>query len=537
MPNVSLLNLQTLNLRDNQLTSIDLHLLSSLANLRLLSISGNPLSSFFLTPLERFESPVALLHLDMSRIHLPQLDLKIFFAFPKLQTLNLSGNSIERVISSSFHLPTQLRIFDARGSAMPEFPSGVFQNLTYLELVRSENYNLCCPKNLPHGFELFRCQAPRDLVSSCDFLLRSPSYTVFVSLCSTVALFGNIGAFFVHVFVKTSCIAGHSADAFLTHLSVSEFLMGAYLAVIGLADRLYRDSFFLWSDRVWRQSATCNAGGFLAVMSMQVSVLCLFLAALDRVLVHIFRGQRFVFRASTAHCACALAWGFGLGLASVPLLPLPSHWGIYSETSICLPVPFSQHSYSFGLLLVNFILSALTACLHKASTSVVASSGFVIQTENTRRSDDHYLTRRLHLAIMITALCWILASSVGFLSFVGIFDHDETNVAMVLVVLPLRSALSPCVLGIGSFLERRRQAMYRRLHQRLASKLNGPAHKRKERADTVVYTEDQRKEQADEVVYTEGQAYGLLNTWLSSGLLSCKEIKHCLNTEAENIAV
>ena len=178
-------------------------------------------------------------------------------------------------------------------------------------------------------------------------------------------------------------------------------------------------------------------------------------------------------------------------------------------------MPFSRHYYSSGILILNLILSVLTAFLYGVSASAVRSSNIVIGIQNTQVSNDHFLTRRLRLTVVTTVLCWILVSSTGFLSFIGIYNDDETDVAMVLVVLPLRSALSPYLLVLGGVLERRRLALYQRVHQRLVSRLSRPVYRRNDKAARVAHTED--------------EAYSLFNTWLSSGVLSYQEINHFLN--------
>jgi hypothetical protein len=58
-------------------------------------------------------------------------------------------------------------------------------------------------------------------------------------------------------------------DVFVTHLSVADFLMGVYLAIIGVADRVYIGD-YLWSDREWKTSAACKTAGFLALVSNEV---------------------------------------------------------------------------------------------------------------------------------------------------------------------------------------------------------------------------------------------------------------------------
>jgi hypothetical protein len=37
-----------------------------------------------------------------------------------------------------------------------------------------------------------------------------------------------------------------------------------------------------------------------------------------------------------------VAWGVGLCLAVVPLLPVTSSWHFYGQTGICIPLPFNN---------------------------------------------------------------------------------------------------------------------------------------------------------------------------------------------------
>jgi hypothetical protein len=42
-----------------------------------------------------------------------------------------------------------------------------------------------------------------------------------------------------------------------------------------------------------------------------------------------------------SHRSVVRAWTLVLVLAEVPLLPVTSHWGFYSHTGICIPLPFN----------------------------------------------------------------------------------------------------------------------------------------------------------------------------------------------------
>ena len=60
-------------------------------------------------------------------------------------------------------------------------------------------------------------------------------------------------------------------DVFVTHLCVSDFLMGVYLAIVGVADRLYYGN-YRWYEEEWKRSTACHAAGFLSLVSSEVGL-------------------------------------------------------------------------------------------------------------------------------------------------------------------------------------------------------------------------------------------------------------------------
>ena len=111
--------------------------------------------------------------------------------------------------------------------------------------------------------------------------------------------------------------------------------MGVYLAIVGVADQVYRGE-YLWYDDHWKQSAVCKVAGFLSLMSTEVSAFIICLITLDRFLALRFPFSRLHFSRGSALTACAVVWVIGIALATVPLLPMTSHWEYYSQTGICI---------------------------------------------------------------------------------------------------------------------------------------------------------------------------------------------------------
>nr|KAG5685916.1 hypothetical protein BaRGS_025982 [Batillaria attramentaria] len=95
---VSLPNLISLNLSDNLITTLTADQMNLLPNLKVLTLAGNPLTSFFSGDSILNLSLPALQDLDVSRVFLPELDATIFVVFPELQVLNLSDCGVERLL-------------------------------------------------------------------------------------------------------------------------------------------------------------------------------------------------------------------------------------------------------------------------------------------------------------------------------------------------------------------------------------------------------------------------------------------------------
>ena len=204
-----------------------------------------------------------------------------------------------------------LSVLDERGSALSVFAKGFFQGLDELDVVYADNYKLCCPGVVPDGFNAAHCHAPSDGISSCQALLRSSAYRGILAVFSTLSIVGN-GATFLYRVVIQRTKSKQGFGVFVSHLCVADFLMGVYLALIGVADRMYQRT-YLWNEATWRHSPVCKVAGLCSLLSSEVSAVIICLITLDRFLVLRFPFSRFHFQSASAYLACALTsglWGW-----------------------------------------------------------------------------------------------------------------------------------------------------------------------------------------------------------------------------------
>ena len=517
-------NLQSLDLSDNSLYTLNDEDMGAMGGLKELSLSSNPLT---LQSLSAFQPLSSLLVLDLSNLQLPLLNLSFSAIFPNVHSINLSHSGVQSVSQGALETLSNLRVLDVSGCPFNKFPRYVLRELQQLETVYSDNYKLCCPATLPSGFNLRDCHAPSDEVSSCDDLLRSNLYRVLLACFGASSLLGNLLSFVYRVLSKSFSKSGFGV--FVTHLCVSDFLMGVYLAIIGIADSLYRGS-YLWQDEQWRHSVLCHIAGMVSLLSSEVSAFIIFLITLDRFLVLRFPFSQCRFSHRSALVVCGTVWCGGLMLAVVPLMPGLSHWQYYSQIGICIPLPitrkaFHGHKYSIAIMLIlNFVLFLLTALGQLIIYwSIRTNSMCALDAMANRKGKDLTIARRLLTVAMSDFLCWFPIGLLGLLASRGVTVPGEVNVAMAIIVLPLNSALNPFLYTVNLIQERRRKAKELRLQKRLMAQ----GHEQAGCEPSARGVVDKLK-----LSYTKQGVALLLERWLRDRLLSEEQITELLDNKA-----
>ena len=464
-------NLRSLDLSFNHFRFISVDVLKNFPQVTSLSLAGNPITSLFNVKEQSTDQKhLGLQSLDISFLVMRELDLTFSVFFPSLKSLNLSHSQVHVVLGEGFQQLRSLQVLDVRGCPLTNFPKSIFLGLSSLRRVFADNYKLCCPETLPVWF-MGQCQAPSDEISSCHALLRSDLYRLSLAIFATLATVGNALSLVLREFVlKGKKRSGYIV--FVTHLCVSDFLMGVYLAMIGGADRVYMNT-YLWEDIDWRNSGTCKVAGFLSLLSSEMSASIICLITVDRFLVVRFPFSRLHFQWHSAHLCCLVLWTMGTVLAAVPLLPATSSWHFYSQTGICIPLPvtrqdFPGHDYAFTVMIIfNFVLFLLIAAGQLVVYMAVRSQSMTEQDESGRRSKDLAVARRLFTVVVSDFLCWFPIGLLGLLASRDIPIYGEVNIAMAIFVLPLNSALNPFLYSLNTILARRDRAREQKLLRKL----------------------------------------------------------------------
>ncbi|XP_025083299.1 G-protein coupled receptor GRL101-like [Pomacea canaliculata] len=461
LDDLKFVNLRVLDLSDNYIKSLRYNNFRNLRNLRSLDLSGNPLSS--LHPTDRPPHSVLrqVIDLDVSRVKFSILDVIISEIFPNLQKLNLSDCGVETIAGEVFTNLTELQSLDLKGSTVNYFPPQTFTSLSKLESVHADNYKVCCPASLPKRISLQKCEAPSDEISSCDALLRSDTYRVFLSLFASLALMGNAGSFIYRVFIskKTSNLG---FDVFITNLSIADFVMGVYLAIIGIADRVYLGN-YLWNDLIWRNSFVCKLAGFLCLLSSEVSAFIILLVTLDRFLVIAFPFSVLHFCKRSAWIASGIVWSVGVSIAVIPLLPSTTVWNFYSQNGICIPIPiirnyFAGNDYSFGVMIILNGIFFLFIAAGQVFIFWSIRINRITNSDTCKKTKDLTIARRLMTVVVSDFCCKFPVALLGLPAARGTPVSSEVIVALVIFIVPLNSVLNPFLYTYNVIMERRRKA-------------------------------------------------------------------------------
>ena len=487
VPLLALPNLQHLDLSNNAITSISIQSISILKNLKVFTLSGNPLltvsdtemsfpketvlkSSSYGQDLMR-ESFSRLTVLDLSHTHVNAYNSSVFASFLSLKSLNISWSWLHSIPAEGFNTLQNLETVDIRGTTLITFPRTLLKNLTALQYVYSDNPLLCCEDMLPSNFYPGLCVTKPDLVSSCECLLRSNTFRVFMWIVFVLSVTGNICTLIWKLKARNSQACGF--HVFIKNLLAADLCEGLYMTIVLTADHVYRGG-YLWHANKWKNSVMCQLSGFLSLTFLEVSAFFVFLIALERFLVVCFPSSSLHFSRRSSIVACTSVWVASILVAAMPLLPVTSRWRSDQQTSICIPLPlteqFQSRSYSLGvLIIVIFVLFILVAFIQAISYHFVHTSSITYLRQ--AGSSDKTFAAHVETVVLANVICWFSVGLLRLLVSSGLTVPDRVNVSVATMVLPLNAALNPVLYVLSVVSEKQKRQQRERLLEQMRAKL------------------------------------------------------------------
>ncbi|GFN79141.1 relaxin receptor-like protein [Plakobranchus ocellatus] len=443
--------IQNVDLSHNQLTEIQgrSHF-NKMHHLRTLDLSHN----FQLRYISQ-ESFIGLKHLeilDLSFTRISFLGKRTFEVLINLLKLSLKGTGLTAI---NFVLPQNVTYLNFEGTEISDISQDVFSNVKSLRELLSPTFKLCCPVVLGAHIQSHTCHFSGDSIHSCDDLIEEPGLRVLLWIVCSATLVGNIVTL-VYRLTWDRAIVCKPYGLFVTNLGMSDLMMGIYLMIITVADATFKDMYVLHDYR-WRHSHACSIAGVVGTLSSITSTVFIALITVDRFLAVQYPYGEVRFTVRTMVTAVVITWVYGAMAASLPMMSFAQDWGIFSNSGMCLGLPFNEKrprgwQYSavvfvaVNLLLFIFIgigqyrIFKIIREKRKRTKKHVNRSNRLSQNQ---RLQEIAVAKQLSLIVMTNFFCWFPIITMALVALSG---HALDQVAYRLsatLILPINSALNP----------------------------------------------------------------------------------------------
>ena len=315
-----------LDLSKNYLNQLQSGLFVNQKKLVTLSLANNVLSNIHRNAFLGLRS---VLRLDLDRNLLSHLGFEIFEGLTETKFVNLSHNNIKQIDQGLFNFSNTLDNIDMRKNELHYLNSNSFHGLRSSKIL-VDNYATCC---FIRNKENCVSENPQPAYLTCKRMLPEATLRISMWCLGISAVLFNTFAFYTRrkgkVFVQTILIS---------HLSISDFLMGINMVFLASADLYYGDFFPSFSNQ-WRGGVPCKIAGVLSILSSEASVFFITLISFDR-----FLGVKFPFSSrrltqkSAQKCA-SIVWLFAVIVSIVPSVLSSFMDDIFEVSEVCVGIP------------------------------------------------------------------------------------------------------------------------------------------------------------------------------------------------------
>ncbi|XP_062590173.1 G-protein coupled receptor GRL101-like [Saccostrea cucullata] len=433
--------------------------------LSILDISFNKISKI---RREDFSYYVLLVSLNLSGNLIEHIDVDIFSDLTMLVSIDLSENKISRIQREHFRSLSQLRYLYIQKNDIFSVSSDIFHGLVNMRYLQVESFSICCAK--PQSMYNIECVAPVNELSSCDYLIAVPILNVAIWYMALFALFGNLTVLFYNAFHLKS--KTQTSYLILTiNLSCADLLMGVYLFIIAIVNLDYTGRYGLM-DYTWRHSYLCILAGIIATVSSEASVFTVFLITVDRFLAikYTISEKRITKKGAIFICFCI--WTLSLLIATLPLLPFPTSFfnEFYSQSGVCISLPLSvirKVGWQYSMIIFVGLNTVLFIGILSGQIAIFVEALKIGKDVRTSKIRDREISlAKTLIAIVITDMfCWIPVGIIGTVTFFGTEVSIEVYAWIIVLVLPINSALNPILYTLTSVVRQKGQLHMKRLTQ------------------------------------------------------------------------
>ena len=199
-------------------------------------------------------------------------------------------------------------------------------------------------------------------------------------------------------------------------------MMGLYLLIVASHDIMFRDQYNRHAY-LWMSSWCCQATGFLAMLSCEVSIIMVTFMSVERGIRIALPYKVFNFNTPRASISLMCIWSIGLLIAAIPVTSTDIFGTFYGSNGVCFPLHIHEPylagwEYScFVFIGINFIAMIVIAVCYII---------MFLSIRNSRKKStapinmDVSFAKRFFLIVFTDALCWIPIIAIKLLVFANI---------------------------------------------------------------------------------------------------------------------
>ncbi|XP_061171947.1 G-protein coupled receptor GRL101-like [Saccostrea echinata] len=451
---------QILHLQYNEFESVNVFVdtRQSEARLQYLDLSYNKIGKIGRNDLAHLPN---LLYLKLNKNFIAFIDEHAFSKMPKLLQLELSNNHLHSLNRNHFLRLSSLQFLDLQNNNL-NVVEGLFDGLVSIQFLSVDYFTLCCAQPKVRG--KVQCLAPINRVSSCENLIDTPFLGILIWYIALLAVLGNSLATFYRLYVlRRSPVS--SFVIYSINLGVADFLMGVYVYIIAGANVTFTGRYG-YADKWWRHSPLCTLAGVIATLSSEASALFVLLITIDRIYIIRFPFSNIKGKKLRPNLLSIFVWFTAILLASLPLFGTDYFDDYYSGSGICISLPLSVQrktawEYSMAVFVgANFLIFVAILVGQIVIFSDVVNAGKHLQINKSTEKRREIALAKTLIAVAVTDMfCWIPIGVIGLLTFLGVDVTSKVYAWVVVVVLPINSALNPLIYTFSAIIRLGRNKM------------------------------------------------------------------------------
>ena len=446
-------NLFELNLSYNKLRMLNRGMFHGLKTLRTLHLRKNPIES---VGAYAFDGLSLISLLNLSNLAITKIEDDSFSYSNNITMLDVSHNRMMSLTQNTFKGLNRLKSLDISGNEIINLHDASFTKLA-IDNLQTDGFRFCC-----YAKHVDNCSPKGDEFSSCEDLMANPTLQITIWLLGVLAFVGN------SVVIIWRCIKEYNKvpSMIIIHLGISDLLMGVYLLIIASADVMYRGKYILYAD-TWKSSVLCKFAGFISMLSSEMSVYCLVLITIDRLIGIVFALK--VKRIGMKLVLILLVAGwliFGV-LSVLPIVDISYFGNDYIQNGICLLFNFT-HGKTNGWEYAT----AIFLCFNLAAFIFIFIGYLIIfmtirsthEAAGRKDSSEAALARKFALVVASDFLCWMPLILTGIISLGGGKIPPQVSAWMAVFILPINSALNPILYSLSAYLQDRKRQKKKSAH-------------------------------------------------------------------------